>query len=404
MAADRFSELFKRFLSKTARSEEKEELAAMALEADNEEKLKALISQSWEQTGEEEDMTEAVAGQVLSQILRYQDNQGIAQPMEETRTAADREKTRTLKPRLQRLAIAATVLVIAGVALWTLVLRQGGSKPDQTAQITDLPAPGAVKAMITLANGQQIALDSVSSGLLARQGDADVIRDDNGDIRYADSKHTEGGVVYNTIFNPRGSKVAIITLADGTRVWLNSESSLRFYSGVGKGDRKVELSGEAYFEVARDPAHTFIVATGTVSTEVLGTHFNVNSYKDESTARITLLEGAVKVKQGPVAAVLKPGQQASVTAKIEVIPNADTEAAVAWKDGKFNFQDQPLRTVLKQVARWYDFEVIYENDIPDITFFGEIESNVSLAQMLQLLQRSGVKFTMDSQKKQLIIH
>lgn len=404
MAADRLSELFKRFLSKTARPEEKEALAAMALEADNEEKLKELISQSWEQTGEEEDMTDTAAAHVLSHILRYQDNGGIAQPMEETSTAEDRGKTRALKPRLQRLAIAATVLVIAGVALWTFVLRQGGSKPDQIAQITDLPAPGAVKAMITLANGQQIALDSVSSGLLARQGDADVMRDDNGDIRYADNKHTEGGVVYNTIFNPRGSKVAIITLADGTRVWLNSESSLRFYSGVGKEDRKVELSGEAYFEVARDPAHTFIVATGTVSTEVLGTHFNVNSYKDESTARITLLEGAVKVKQGPVAAVLKPGQQASVTAKIEVIPNADTEAAVAWKDGKFNFQDQPLRTVLKQVSRWYDFEVIYENDIPDITFFGEIESNVSLAQMLQLLQRSGVKFTMDNQKKQLIIH
>ena len=408
MAADRLSELFERYLAKTASPVEKEALAAMALEADNEEKIKELINQSWEKTGEDEDMTEAAAAAVLSVILNYQESripgQSADNPYERREAQIGTRGRRVFLLPWQRIAVAAAVLVIAGIALWTLTLRQKGPQNGQIAQKTDLKAPSTVRATITLANGRQIALDSVSSGLLATQGNVNVIRDANGDIRYANRQPSEGEISYNTLFNPRGSKVVSITLADGTRVWLNSESSLRFYSGVGKGERKVELSGEAYFEVAKDPRRRFIVTTSAATTEVLGTHFNVNSYNDEATSYITLLEGAVKVTQGVATAVLKPGQQANVSAKIAVIPQVDTYAAVAWKDGLFSFQDQPLQTVLKQVARWYDINIIYERGIPDIIFFGEIQSNVSLGQMLHFLERSGVKFTMDSQKKQLIIH
>ncbi|SKC95690.1 FecR family protein [Chitinophaga ginsengisegetis] len=401
MAADRLSELFERYLARTANPAEKEALAALALEAENEEKLKELISQSWELTGVEEDMPEAVAEQVLSRILHYEDTQVPARHEVASGRPAGR---RIFLRRWERAGVAATIFLIAGIALWMLAVRPSGSHRHQNAQLSDLAAPSAVKAMITLADGKQIALDSAAKGLLAMQGDVEVVREANGDIRYADSQPAGGEVTYNTLFNPRGSKVAVITLADGTRVWLNSESSLRFYSAVGKDARRVELSGEAYFEVAKDPGHGFIVSADGVSTEVLGTHFNVNRYSDESTARITLLEGAIKVKQGIATAVLKPGQQANVTSKIEVLPQVDTDAAVAWKNGLFNFQDQPLSTVLKQVARWYDINIIYEKQVPDIMFFGEIESNVSLAQMLHFLERSGVRFTMDSQKKQLIIH
>ncbi|MGE7776553.1 FecR family protein [Chitinophaga sp. NPDC101104] len=392
MDADRLIELFERYLDKTAGPEDREALAALALAAENEEKVKELIQQSWEKTGDAEDMSEAAAAAMLSGILRHEGSQVITQTAKIARFRI-----------LRRIAIAASVLVITGVALWIWMLRPAGPQSDEMAGLRDVQAPGAVKAMITLANGQRIALDSAANGLLAKQGDVDVLRDDNGDIRFADNGPAEDEVTYNTLSNPRGSKVAIIRLADGTRVWLNSASSLRFFSGVGKGERKVELNGEAYFEVAKDPAHRFVVNSGTTTTEVLGTHFNVNSYNDEPAARVTLLEGSVKVKQGQASAVLQPGQQAQVTARIDVRA-ADTDAAVAWKNGIFHFQDQPLPTVLKQVARWYDIQIVYEKGVPDITFFGEIESNVSLAQMLHLLERSGVRFTMDIQKRQLIIH
>lgn len=396
MDADRLSELFERYLNKTAGPEDREALAALALAAENEEKLKALIYRSWEQTGDAEDMTEAAAAAMLSGILRHENNQS---ELQSPAIAPQTGKLRTLR----RIAIAASVLVITGMALWMWVLKPAGPQSGDMAALRDVPAPGAVKAMITLANGQQIALDSAASGLLAKQGDVDVLRDANGDVRYAGSGPVAGEVSYNTLSNPRGSKVAVIRLADGTRVWLNSASSLRFFSGVGKGERKVELTGEAYFEVAKDPAHKFIVTAGGATTEVLGTHFNVNSYSDEPAARVTLLEGSVKVKQGQASAVLQPGQQAQVAAGIDV-RGVDTDAAVAWKNGIFHFQDQPLPAVLKQVARWYDIQIIYEKGVPDITFFGEIESNVSLAQMLHLLERSGVRFTMDIQKRRLIIH
>jgi ferric-dicitrate binding protein FerR (iron transport regulator) len=392
MATDRLKILFRRYLDGTCTPAEKEELAARALDAGNEDVLLELISQSWELTGDEEDMPAEKAAKLLSSILRTQ-QRGDTRP----------QPTRILSlPAWRRVAVAAIIFLIAGLSVWQLMLHKK-SAPVAVANQVTLPAPAAVKATITLANGRQIMLDSVATGKIATEGDMQVIKGDNGEIHYEGGK-ANGIINYNTLFNPRGSKIAAITLADGTRVWLNSESTLKYFSGVGNEARKVELSGEAYFEVARDAQHQFIVNANGISTEVLGTGFNIKRYHDDAAASITLLEGAIKVTRGKDVATLKPGQQAKIANTIEVRSDADTESAVAWKNGYFSFQDQPLSQVLKQVSRCYDIEIIYENKTPDIVFFGEIENSVNLAQMLRFLERSGVKLTMNADKRQLIIH
>lgn len=413
--SDRLTELFERHLFQHATEAEKQELAVLALTAENEQKLKELISQSWDMTGTEEDMPAAAAAQLLQNIFEHKQPTAVKEAMAEEAphrisvasgqdddAGNGRQLFRIGWKRWQRIAVAACLLVMAGIALWMLLLKDTRQQP--VAKLPDVPAPNAVRATITLANGRQITLESADNGVLATEGQTAVVKEADGAIRYADSQPATGEVSYNTLFNPRGSKVAIISLADGTKVWLNTASTLRYFSSVGKGERKVELTGEAYFEVARDASRPFVVAANGINTEVLGTHFNVNRYPDEAVAQVTLLEGSIKVTRDRSTSVLKPGQQARVNHSIEVIKNADVEAAVAWKNGQFNFEDQPVANVLKQVGRWYDVDIRYEKEIPGIVFFGEIESSVSLAQMVHFLERSGVKLTMDLKKKQLIIH
>lgn len=404
MAANRLKELFDRHLSKTATAAERQELAVLVLEAGNDEQVQELIRQSWDVTGSQEDMLQSNSSRILASILKGEKMDGqVIEEQSENDEAKPQTGKRIVMRYWQRVAVAAIVLVIAGAGALLLINRQA-KETNNLAQVADLPAPNKVKAMITLANGQQIAIDSMTAGVVTMQGNSQLVKDSNGSIRYNDGRSgDEVEVAYNTLFNLRGSKVVSIVLADGTKVWLNSESTLRYFSGVGKGERIVELKGEAYFDVARDVKHPFKVNVNGVYTEVLGTQFNINCYEEEPAARITLLEGSVKVSQGAAATVLQPGQQARVTAGIEVLKNVDTEPVVAWKNGLFSFQDRSLSDVLKQMGRWYDIEIAYENKIPDITFFGEMESNVTLTQMLHFLEKSGVKFKLDAEKKKLII-
>lgn len=404
MAANRLKELFDRHLSKTATAAEKQELAALALEAGNQELVKTLVSSSWDQTGSEEDMPQSTSNQILEGILKGEQTEApVINVQFESNDTKQYTGRRIVIGSWKRIAIAAIFLIIAGVSTLLLV-HNPGKEIDKSSALADLPAPSKVKATITLANGQQIALDSVNTGVMTTQGNTQLLKESNGSIRYEDRQPgSVREVTYNTLVNPRGSKVVTIILADGTRVWLNSESTLRYFSGVGKGDRNVELIGEAYFDVVKDAKHPFKVNVEGVSTEVLGTQFNINRYKDESATRITLVDGSVKVSHGVAATILKPGQQARVATNIEVEKDVDVESVVAWKNGQFSFQDRTLSEVLKQMGRWYDIDIVYENKIPDITFFGEMESNVTLTQMLHFLEKSGVKFKLDAEKKKLII-
>jgi transmembrane sensor len=305
-------------------------------------------------------------------------------------------------PIWKRIAAAVAILLVLSLAGY-FVLNQN-KKPIDIVQNppalkNDIVAPTSNKARITLANGTIVSLDSVNSGTLAMQGNMKVIKNANGEIAYqsADNGHATE-VQYNTLFNPRGSKVIPLTLSDGSQVWLNAESSLRYPTSFTGNERKVEITGEAYFEVAKNASMPFKVGKGEKEITVLGTHFNVNAYDDEEALKITLLEGSVKISTGQKSTLIIPGEQAIVTSEITINHSADLEAVMAWKNGLFHFNSATLPEVLRQLARWYDVDVTYEGTISQMKFGGEITRNTNLSQVLQILEESKVHFKIEGKK------
>jgi ferric-dicitrate binding protein FerR (iron transport regulator) len=290
-----------------------------------------------------------------------------------------------------RIAAAASVILILSAAFFFPIFNKASE--EKLAKTTpplaqDIFSPKVSKATITLANGQVVLLDSINTGTIAKQGAVNVVKTGGGQIIY---NGTATEAIYNTLVNPRGSKVVSLTLSDGTQAWLNSESSLRYPIAFVGSERNVEITGEAYFEVAKDPTRKFVVAGNGVKTEVLGTHFNVNTYTDENAVKITLLEGAVKISKAGSAEMLKPGQQAQVTAIIKVVDGIDTDAVMAWKNGFFHFGNTSIQELMKQLARWYDIDIVYKGEIPQRAFGGEISREANLSQVLKILNESKVR-------------
>lgn len=268
-------------------------------------------------------------------------------------------------------------------------------------------APGTNKAILTLADGKQIVLDEAKNGNLADQGNTKVIKL-NGQIAYnefamAVPNGKNAAVAYNTVTTPRGGQYQLI-LADGSRVWLNAESSLRFPTSFQGKERRVELAGEGYFEIAKDATKPFIVKINTTSeekdeVEVLGTHFNIMAYNDEGIVKTTLLEGSVKINRNNKIAMLKPGQQAKLqNQSIKVVEDVDTDEAIAWKNGYFQFTSANLQQVMRQIARWYDVDISYEGKIPERKFGGKISRDNNASEVLKVLELSKVKFRIENRK------
>jgi transmembrane sensor len=260
--------------------------------------------------------------------------------------------------------------------------------------------PGGNKAVLTLADGKQITLDEAGNGKLAEQSGITVTKTKNGQLVYTASPSavTAKGPAMNMIATPKGGQYQV-NLPDGTKVWLNAASSLRYPTAFTAGVRQVSLTGEAYFEVAKvRPEMPFKVLTTTQTVEVLGTHFNVNSYTDEPAIKTTLLEGAVKVIS-PSAAVkeliLKPGQQSVLRGDRLNVADVNEEEVIAWKNGMFRFRDADLQTVMRSVARWYDVQVNYEGTLPVRQFSGEIHRNINLSEVLDILSFFKVHFRVD---------
>lgn len=304
--------------------------------------------------------------------------------------------------RRYRWGWAAAILLLIGVGgyLWFQSRQQDGSAIVHNPQpsMNDV-APGTTKAVLTLSDGRQVTIDSTQSGQLAVQGKT-IVQQEKGAITYNDGTpgkaHKE---LYNTLTTHRGEQSPPLILSDGTKVWLNALSSIRFPVVFTGSTRNVEITGEAYFEVAKNTAMPFHVAVKEMQVEVLGTQFNVNAYDDEAAIRTTLLEGSVKVVRGGTA-ILKPGQQAVVSSSI-LVQTANTEQVIAWKNGLFDFNRASLQTVLSQLARWYDIEVKFEGNIPAQTFRGKITRDLNLSQVIQVLQEVNVKFRLEG--KTLIV-
>jgi transmembrane sensor len=295
---------------------------------------------------------------------------------------------------VRSLAIAASIILLLGVPAYFLLLKNSRQTNVATVPLKkqgfDVKAPQVNRAMVTLSDGRKVYLDSVSNGEVSIQNNIKLVKLANGQIAYqALSGETINEIEYNTLSNPRGSKVIDMTLSDGTRVWLNAGSSLTYPVAFIGNERSVSISGEAYFEVTHNAAKPFVVKKGAMTVSVLGTHFNVDAYEDEPKILVTLLEGSVNVSNDGVSGLLKPGQQAQVGEDLKVENNADLEEVMAWKNGRFVFNGTDLNDIMRHLARWYDLDITYKKQVKE-KFFVEIGSNSNLSNVLKILEETGV--------------
>ncbi len=301
---------------------------------------------------------------------------------------------------------------VAAAAIFLITLSTGLfyharlEKPTRTAEIATVPAsttdiaPGGTQATLTLAGGSTVVLRDAANGFIGIQGETAIRKTEDGQLVYQASETSllSTQPLYNTLTTPRGGEYSL-TLPDGSRVWLNSASSLQFPVSFTGKERHVKLTGEAYFEVAKDEGRPFTVSVNDVRVEVLGTHFNIMAYENEAQLKTTLLKGSVKVIKGGTAALLKPGQQATVGASAAMnVEAADLNKAVAWKNGYFHFHRDGIADIMKQLSRWYDVDVAYEGQIPQDEFIGKIRRGVTLSQALKMLEISGVRFKIEGRK------
>ncbi len=305
-------------------------------------------------------------------------------------------------------AAAAGVLIVLSIGLYFMFSHAGAKQeivkkaPTEKILKNDI-APGGNKAVLTLANGSTILLDSSSNGILAQQGNIKIQKLAGGLLAYNinGKRITQNDkAFYNTISTPRGGEYQV-TLSDGTKVWLDAASSIRFPVVFTGKERKVVITGEAYFEVVKNKDMPFKVEANSTEIVDLGTHFNVNAYNDEASIKATLLEGKVKVSvhdQPP--AFLIPGQQADINkeGKIKVLDNVDTDVAVAWMHGHFQFKSADIQSILRQIARWYDVDIVYEGNV-DLHFTGQLNKNLNVSKIFETLSLTNeVHFKIEDKK------
>lgn len=396
MGNQRRTYLFYRHFDGTATPEEKLELAELLLGIENEKMIRQLMEEAWETFQSHRDIfPEAQSRQMLQKIL------------EPHRTIAAEPQENDPEPNgpvylWRRISIAVSVLFTLGVGLY--YFKQSAQKvtemPAATVVVNNDIQPGGNKALLTLSDGKTIELDHVSKGVLTRQGDVSIVKTGEGQLAYQvgkDKKYASAG--YNVLKTPRGGQYHLV-LPDGSKVWLNAASSIRYPTAFDHEARRVEINGEAYFEINKltDPTAAvprrvpFIVKVNDVEVEVLGTHFNINAYGDAGSVRTTLLEGSVRIRKGNRKSLLKPGQQANVpeqSAAIQV-KDVDVRQSVAWKDGYFRFEKADLAEIMKQLTKWYDVEVRYDGKLPDRKFSGEIPRSATLSEVLEILEISKV--------------
>jgi ferric-dicitrate binding protein FerR (iron transport regulator) len=256
----------------------------------------------------------------------------------------------------------------------------------QQPKKNDIAPPNTVNAVLTLNNGQKIILDSTGNGILAMQGAVNVIKMADGQIAY---RGTSKDKEYNTLSNPRGSKVISLVLADSSRVWLNAASSLKYPTAFTGNERAVEITGEAYFEVTHNEAMPFVVHNGKTKVQVLGTRFNVNAYDDESSVNVTLLQGSVSLttinRKQPT--LIKPGEQARVdeVGRVQLSDKVDLEEVMAWKNGLFSYKSADIGAIMRQISRWYNVDVVFEKPVNE-RFYAEVPRNTSVSVLLKMLE------------------
>jgi ferric-dicitrate binding protein FerR (iron transport regulator) len=341
---------------------------------------------------------ENLTSELVNKYARCQNNVGsaIAEFHQQANKTSNRSFLRTTWFRY-----AAAIMLLAGAGL-LYILNQTNQPPKQPATAATEIMPGGNKATLTLADGTVIILDSANNSTLANQGSIQVVKLADGQLAYraingATTKESSAPM-FNTISTPKGGQYQVI-LPDGSTLWLNAASTIRFPAVFNGSERNVELQGEGYFEVKKNSSMPFVVKTKAMSVQVLGTDFNVMAYDDEKNSRTTLVTGSVKVIRDDEKNILKPGQQANVSGgSTEIINNANIEEALAWKNGKFYFEGADIKSIMRQIARWYDVEVEFEGNVTKEKFEGEISRNSPLSEVLKILELTSVHFRMENKK------
>lgn len=385
MSISRLEYLFQLCIQNDATPEQREEMLELMALPENQAIAEKLVHNAYEVPKQTQDVNPDKRDAILNAIYN-------ADRIE----ASTRDSAR--RKHLVRWAAAAAIFI--GFFSFAYFLIQ---KKRQVQLITiankNKILPGRNKATLTLSDGSRIDLDDAKAGGIAKQAQLSITKTVDGQLVYSAETHsassgTSDKFSYNTIETPAGGQYQVI-LSDGTRVWLNAASSLKYPTQFEAGERRVELTGEGYFEVAKNKVRPFKVVTGTQEIEVLGTHFNVNAYADEDAVKTTLLEGSVKIaahlknQSSQPSTILKPGQQSVLSGKGLAVQPVNLKDVVAWKNGYFSFYED-FYSIMRRLSRWYNIEVVYKTDKdPDLMFGGKISRSKSINSVLNIIEATG---------------
>jgi len=386
MNIEDFKELLDRYLTNSLSTKERKQFAEALEQPEFKEELERVLESSFIA-----DTYVAAENPHRSERLQQLLQQKLSKYSSETQT----EKPRRIVYLSRWIAAAILLLIIGSAAFYFWPKTNNQPLATKSIEKTNDILPGHEGAVLSLSDGTKIVLDSAQNGALALQGDVQIVKQ-NGQILY---KGKNDEVVYNNITTERG-RMWSVTLSDGTKVWLNAESSLRYPLTFAGNERLVEMTGEAYFEVAHNATMPFKVKVANQVVEVLGTHFNINAYTNEPSVRTTLLEGLVRISKGNSQELIHPNEEASVSnnsANIK-INKVDAQNAIAWKNGYFSFHNADLKTVMRQLSRWYDIDVVYDKNIPHLEFEGAIDRSLNLSAVLRILEKTRVEFKIEDKK------
>jgi transmembrane sensor len=387
--------LIEKYLANQITPEEYNELWILMNAHPNEEPLDEALLKLWQSAQNSES---------LIQSSTWDQKMQLGKEKLEQHTQSSKTPIRPIFLKRYRWIAAAAIFLIVATSIVLSITNDNKAvyTNNKNIQSQQDRMPGGDRAILTLSDGSTILLDSAGNGVLAQQGNTSVIKKNDGQLEYNSLDGKTGEVAYNILKTPMGGQYKI-TLPDGSKVWLNAASSLKYPVVFVGAERRVEITGEAYFEIAKDLNKPFKVQLNNMEVEVLGTHFNVNGYSDEEAIKTTLLEGKVKVLAAKEFKFLVPGQQAQLksSGNISVTNDVSLEETVAWKDGNFQFENSDIKTVMRQLARWYEVDISYKGNI-NKHFIGSISRDVKLSQVLTMLQQTGeVKFKIEG--KNLIV-
>lgn len=405
MTTSRLNELFDLYIRKKLLPEEELELMQAIMDPLIQQQFKKCIDELYEEMPDSDFKMSELQAETIFQAIIQNDKGGNKKPV------------RLYQQRWFQYA-ASILLIPSIIAIGISIYRTKESEKPVLASVLQDIAPGSNKALLTLSDGTVVAIDSSTRGNIALQGNTQIRQLDNGELAYQPSGGAADQLLYNKMTTPRGGQIQLI-LPDGTKVWLNAASSIRYPTSFNGPERKVEVTGEVYFEVAQDADKPFKVNVDQkADVLVLGTSFNINAYENETSINTTLLKGAIKVAisantdlitSGSREVLLKPGQQAQIgvynkiNQTIKVRNELNLKQVMAWKNGVFEFESSSLSQIMKQLERWYDITVVYEKKTDDIEFEGSISRNIPLQQLLKELEFMGIHSRLESDRRLIIL-